>query len=225
MNIQTINGIGSLKDPTKGEKAKHAAMVIPFAAGRTAFAQLIKWNIFGWGTILYYIKEKKVDTWNSILMRWYLYGGNPKELPSIVNTGNQKDIRQVAPAILNRFYGIKKTIDAAYLIKAGGVYGHTKYVGLGKIGIYGEPVTTTAVAGATVTATPLIVTILGMIIPLATAIVLSKGGGGGNPQTPDTNDTNDTETTETPSKINPLFIVGGLAVAGYFILPMLKKKG
>jgi hypothetical protein len=35
------------------------------------------------------------------------------------------------------------------------------------------------------------------------------------------------ETTQEdePNKINPLFIVGGLAVAGYFILPMLKEKG
>jgi hypothetical protein len=210
MNIQTINGIGTLKNPTKGEVAAHNTQrVMPLMiAGRSAAQLMIINNVLGWGTVLYHYKSKNPEKWEQIKFKWYLMGGNPDNLPSYINNGNQKSIRQVAPAILNRVSAIKKVIDLAYKIKAGGMNGLKKYAGLGRIGIYGEPVSDLAMILA---ALPVLLEIMQFFKGDVTAspdVVI--------PETPQEDE---------PSKINPLFIVGGLAVAGYFILPMLKEKG
>jgi hypothetical protein len=135
MNIQTITGF----NPSFKEKAVHTGAIIPFSAARGSVRLFINQNVLGLGTVLYFYKTKNSNKWDKIQEVWYKFGGSISDLTSSINAGNQKDIRQVAPALLNRVSSIKKVIDLAYSIKAGKITGH-KTIGLGGGGIYGEPV-------------------------------------------------------------------------------------
>ena len=132
MDIQTITGF----QPSYTQRVRHLASITAMLPTRIALRLLISQNILGLGTVLYYYKTKNSDKWDKIVEVWYKNGGKPSDLVSSINTGNQKDIRQVAPALLNNVSAIKRIIDLAYSIKAGKITGH-KIIGLGGGGICG----------------------------------------------------------------------------------------
>ena len=123
MNIQTINGITG--DYTAGERFTHAAALVPFASARGGFQIALTQNALGLGTIFYYFKTNKPNKYQEMKDIWYKFGGNPDSFNAFVDAGNQKDIRQVAPAVLNRFSAIKNLVNMAYKIKSGGTIGYT----------------------------------------------------------------------------------------------------
>ena len=152
MDIQTITGF----EPDFKQRTVHKLAIIPMLPSRSAVRLFINQNVLGVGTVLYFYKTKRPATWNKIDEIWYKFGGNTSDLVSSINAGNQKSIRQVAPALLNRVSAIKKVIDLAYSIKAGKITGH-KTVGLGGGGICGEPVSDVAMI---VSALPIILQII-----------------------------------------------------------------
>jgi hypothetical protein len=219
MNIQTINGISGYN---AGERFTHAAALVPFASARGGFQIALTQNALGLGTIFYYFKTNKPTKYQEMKDIWYKFGGNPDSFNAFVDAGNQKDIRQVAPAVLNRFPAIKNLVNMAYKIKAGGTIGYiTPQLGGMRPGGIGS------VTAATASVVSSVVTGMGIIASMVLAFKkdpainpdnfppipedILPGAGGEDP-------------TEKKSAFsNPLILVG-LALVGAYLMFGTKGK-
>lgn len=220
MNIQTINGITG--DYTIGERASHAAALIPFASARGGFQIALTQNALGLGTILYYFKQNKPSKYQELKDIWYKFGGNPDSFNAFVDSGNQKDIRQVAPAVLNRFSAIKNLVNMAYKIKSGGTIGYiTPQLGGMKPGGIGS------VTAATASVVSSVVTGMGII---ASMVLAFKKDPATDPDKfpPIPEDVlpgagRDEQTEKKYAFSNPLLLVG-LALVGAYLMFGTKGK-
>jgi hypothetical protein len=221
MNIQTINGITG--DYTAGERFTHAAALVPFASARGGFQIALTQNALGLGTILYYFKTNKPNKYQELKDIWYKFGGNPDSFNAFVDSGNQKDIRQVAPAVLNRFSAIKNLVNMAYKIKSGGTIGYiTPQLGGMKPGGIGS------VTAATASVVQSVVTGMGIIASMVLAFKKDPATDPDKfPQIPEDvlpGAAGDDDTTEKKSAFsNPLILVG-LALVGAYLLFGTKGK-
>jgi hypothetical protein len=219
MNIQTINGITGY---TAGERFTHAAALVPFASARGGFQIALTQNALGLGTIFYYFKTNKPTKYQEMKDIWYKFGGNPDSFNAFVDAGNQKDIRQIAPAVLNRFPAIKNLVNMAYKIKAGGTIGYTTpQLGGMQPGGIGEITTATATVVASV------VTGIGIITDFVLAFKKDPKTNPDNfPPIPEDILPGETggDTTEKKSAFsNPLILVG-LALVGAYLMFGTKGK-
>ena len=219
MNIQTINGITGYN---AGERFTHAAALVPFAGARGGFQIALTQNALGLGTIFYYFKTNKPEKYQEMKDIWYKFGGNPDSFNAFVDAGNQKDIRQVAPAVLNRFPAIKNLVNMAYKIKAGGTIGYTtpQLGGMKPGGIGSVTVATASVVSSVVTG-------IGIIADFVLAFKKDPKTNPDNfPQIPEDKSptTSDNDTTEKKSAFsNPLILVG-LALVGAYLMFGTKGK-
>jgi hypothetical protein len=140
MNIQTINGVHNYGQPMKGwgkdlwnkgkevvtkvvDKGKDVAAGAAFLPAREGLKQLIKFNILGVATILAYYRRSKTDRYGEILNVWDKYGGDKATFNAFVNEGSGRSIRQVAPAVLNKFSKVRNMVKLAYKINSGAING------------------------------------------------------------------------------------------------------
>jgi len=219
MNIQTINGITGYN---AGERFTHAAALVPFAGARGGFQIALTQNALGLGTIFYYFKTNKPEKYQEMKDIWYKFGGNPDSFNAFVDAGNQKDIRQVAPAVLNRFPAIKNLVNMAYKIKAGGTIGYTTpQLGGMKPGGIGS------VTAATASVVQSVVTGIGIIASMVLAFKKDPKTNPDNfPQIPEDKSptTSDNDKPEKKSAFsNPLILVG-LALVGAYLMFGTKGK-
>jgi hypothetical protein len=219
MNIQTINGISGY---TAGERFTHAAALVPFASARGGFQIALTQNALGLGTIFYYFKTNKPSKYQEMKDIWYKFGGNPDSFNAFVDAGNQKDIRQIAPAVLNRFPAIKNLINMAYAIKAGGTIGYaTPQLGGMKPGGIGEITTATATVVSSV------VTGIGIITDFVLAFKKDPKTNPDNfPKIPEDVLPGETgeEPTEKKSAFSSPILLVGLALVGAYLLFGTKGK-
>lgn len=238
MNIQTINGchnygkpMGSLKSFfNKGKtavvtavkkvetKVVNAAGGVAFLPAREGLKQLIKFNILGLGTILGYYKKSKPDRWAEILKTWDKFGGDPQTLNTFVNEGSGKAVRQVAPAVLNRFAVVRNLVKLASKINSGSISGCKTFPA--PIGDIPPPDPAT------------IMTIIGTAIPIIQEIIsIFKKDAATNPDAiPDSPPPPPADTPQgggsgsgsgdgaTPSDNTMLYVgLGAAAIVGYFV--------
>jgi hypothetical protein len=182
MNIQTINGCHNYGQPINGrkerqerraerredvkeffdkgkevvtkvvDKGKDIAAGAAFLPAREGVKQLIKFNILGVATILAYYKRSKPDRYGEILNVWDKYGGDKATLNVFVNEGSGKSIRQVAPAVLNKFAKIRNMVKLAYKINSGAINGCKRFPSPQTIGDVPppDPATTIALIGSAI---------------------------------------------------------------------------
>jgi hypothetical protein len=163
MNIQTINGchnygqpMGKLGDKLKKvvtkvvDKGKDVAAGAAFLGAREGLKQVIKLNILGIATILAYYRKSKPDRYGEILNSWDKFGGDKSTFSAFVSEGSSRAVRQVAPAILNKFPKIRNMVKLASKIKSGAISGCKTFPSqtIGGAPPPPDPVTLSAIASA-----------------------------------------------------------------------------
>ena len=217
MNIQTINGIAGY---TFKEKAEHVAAFIPFASARGGFQVAISQNALGLATILYWYKNNKPDRFAELSQIWYNWGGDENNFNAYINSGNNKNVRQIAPAILNRFPIIKNLVNMATKINNGGSIGYcTPQLGgmqPGGIGVITE---------ATASVVASVVKGIGIISSMVIVFKKDKNTNPDNYTDPlPTDNTGTTDPNKPKDAFSSPYLLIGLALVGAYLMFGTKGK-
>lgn len=198
------------------DTGKDIAAGATFLPAREGLKQLIKFNILGVATILAYYKRSKPDRYGEILNVWDKFGGDKATLNVFVNEGSGKSIRQVAPAVLNKFAKIRNMVKLAYKINSGAISGCKRFPSPQTIGETPppDPVTTMALIGSAIGIITEIINIFKKDKPTDPDAIPDSGSPQGGSQTdPPPEEPEDKKTGD-----NTMLYVGiaAAAVVGYF---------
>ena len=232
-NLTPKNVLNFIKE--KGTKAAHIAMLVPMAAGRTAFRGVCNNNIAGISTLLHFIFEKDANKLYQFREIWYAFGGeeDASTVLADIRKGNSKGIPK------NFSLKLIKDINKVTAANQDLVINGIKPNGLGSINgaVLANPVvggalgaatgaTITAASGGTGAPALPILTAIGTILSSAAELYkqikgepetdISTGAGSGSGNGGGGGGTNE-------SSINPLMLLA-LGGVGLYLLKGTKGK-